>query len=268
MPIKEADRSNQPGRNEGSLPGAEKRMLKHKRILSMLFVGILILGALGSSGFAQGEYSVSLGDGVTADPGQSVALGLTVTSPDSLGGLDALLEFDPVLLSFDSFEPLYRIQYITVNGSQPGKLRLIIRRQHADSVRVTALAPGIDTLGLIWLRATTQDLLMDVEATVSFFEDGGTSLDDNRLVKKDSTAVVAPQLLLMNGVISIRHPLYGDVNGDGYANTVADAIFLANYLAGIQKLTSVQRANADVNRDGFQGGMTDFIELIRIIIEE
>jgi hypothetical protein len=69
-------------------------------------------------------------------------------------------------------------------------------------------------------------------------------------------------------VISIRHPLYGDVNGDGYANTVADAIFLANYLAGIQKLTSVQRANADVNRDGFQGGMTDFIELIRIIIEE
>ncbi len=243
-------------------------MLKHKRILRMLFGGILILGAFGSSGFAQGEYSVSLGDGVIADPGQSVALDVTVTSPDSLGGLDALLEFDPALLSFDSFEPLCRLQYLAVNSSQPGRLRLVIRRQHADSVRVAALAPGIDTLGLIWLRATTQDLLMDVEATVSFFEDGGTSFDDNRLVKKDSTTVAAPQLGLMSSVVSIRHPLYGDVNGDGYASTVADAIFLANYLAGIQKLTSLQRANADVNRDGFQAGMADFVELIRIIIEE
>lgn len=243
-------------------------MLRHHIFLRTLLLSILGLGAFCSWGFAQGEYSVSLGDGVMADLGQSVALGLIVASPDSLGGLDALLEFDPALLAFNSFEPFFRLQHIDTDGSEPGKLRLILRRQHADSLHLTALAPGIDTLGLIRLQVTTQDLLVDVEAPVKFSEDQGTPFDDNRLVKTDSSMVAPPQLERTDGSILIRHPLYGDANGDGYANTVADAIFLANYLAGNQKLTSLQRANADVNRDGFQAGMADLIELIRMVTEE
>jgi hypothetical protein len=58
------------------------------------------------------------------------------------------------------------------------------------------------------------------------------------------------------------------VNDDGFAATVADIIFLANYLGGTQQLTSRQRSNADVNKDGFQAGMADFTELIRMVVEK
>jgi hypothetical protein len=243
-------------------------MLKFHGLWRVFVLGILCLQALGARGLAQGESSVALETGVVADPGQTVTLGLEVFSPDSVAGLDMLVEFDPEILTFNRFEPLRRFQLVTVTNPQPGRLRLILRRQHPDSTGLPALAPGTDTLGQIALTPTTQDLLTDVYSAVEFVEDGGTPFDDNRLARTDSSFVVPPEFQRKDGSILIRHPLYGDVNDDGFAATVADIIFLANYLGGTQQLTSRQRSNADVNKDGFQAGMADFTELIRMVVEK
>ena len=109
---------------------------------------------------------------------------------------------------------------------------------------------------------------MDIEAPVSFFEDGTTPFADNRLEISDGSFVTPPELRLNPGGIFIRHPLYGDVNDDGYPYTIADVIFFFNCLAGSQRLTPRQRANSDVNKDGVQASMTVFILLLKIIAEE
>jgi hypothetical protein len=243
-------------------------MLKHHWLWRVFILSVFCLQALTTMGLAQGEYSIELEDGVVADPGQTVPLGLVVTSPDSVAGLDVLVEFDPEILTFSWFEALRRFQLVTVATPQPGRVTLTLRKQHPDSSGLSALAPGTDTLCQIGLTVTTQDLLADVHSAVEFVEDGGTPFDDNRLVRTDSSFVVAPGLQRNDGGILIRHPLYGDVNDDGFAATVADIIFLANYLGGTQQLTSRQRSNADVNRDGFQAGMADFTELIRMVVEK
>ncbi len=243
-------------------------MFKYNGLSKTICLGLVVLAVWCSSGQAQGDFNVSLEGGVVADPGQIVALGVIVVSSDSVAGLDVLLGFDPDLLSFSSFELLRRFQYVDRDDSQAGKLRLILRRHDPDSTGISALNPGTDTLGLVWLGATSRDLLMDVEVAVLFYDDTATPYDDNRLVRTDSSFVTPPELQWVDGSVFIRHALYGDVNGDGYAATVADIVSLANYLAGSQSLTSRQRANADVNRDGFQATIADLTELIRVVAEE
>jgi hypothetical protein len=115
---------------------------------------------------------------------------------------------------------------------------------------------------------TSPDPLSDLIVPLSFLDDAATQFADNRLVKSDSTFITPPELALTDGSVLIRYPLYGDVNDDGYVFTIADAIFLFNYLSGTQELSSRQKANSDINRDGVQAGMTDFIQLITVITEE
>jgi len=244
-------------------------MLKHRGFLTIICVGIISLGWLFSFGFAQGDFSISLSDGLVADPGQTgVPLWIVLTSVDSIAGTDILVEFDSGLLICNSVKFLSRFQYADYDKSIPGKIRIVGRRHHPDSTYLSPLAPGIDTLGFIRMDVTSHDLLADIVVPVTFFEDLVTPFADNRLVINDSSFITPPELMLMDGDILIRHPLYGDVNDDGYAYTIADVIFFFNFLAGSQKLSSRQRANSDVNRDGVQASLTDFFELIGVIVEE
>jgi hypothetical protein len=244
-------------------------MFKHRSVLTMVCWGILNLAGLFSLSFAQGDFSICLSEQVVADPGQAgVPLYLVLTSVDSIAGIDMLLEFDPELLTCSAAKLLSRFQYVSYDTSAPERVRIIGRRHHPDSTYLTSLPPGTDTLGLIWMNVTSQDLLVDIEAPVSFLEDPATPFADNKLVKSDSSFITSPELMLIHGSVLIRHPLYGDVNDDGYAYTIADAIYFFNFLAGIKKFSFRQRANSDVNRDGMQASMADFLELIKVILEE
>ncbi len=239
------------------------------RIISGIGVMAFGLAGLCPPVSAQGGFSIGLSSGVVADPGQmEVPVYFVLESPDSIAGVDMLLEFDPNLLAFNEINLETRFQQVSYDESQPGKLRMELRRHHPDSTYLGPLAPGTDTLGTILMDVTTQDLLMDLEAQVSFFEDPLTPFVDNRLVRSDSSFITSPELELSDGGILIRHPLYGDINDDGYPNTIADAIFFLNFLAGSQELTPRQRANSDMNRDGTQASMVDFMQLIQLIVEE
>ena len=244
-------------------------MFRHKGFLTIVCLGILNMGGFCSLGFAQVDFSISLSSGVVADPGQAgVPMRFILTSPDSLAGVEMLLEFDPLLLTCGSVELLSRFQQASYDNTVPGRLRIILRRHHPDSTDLPSLPPGIDTLGFIWLGVTSQDLLMDIQIPVGFFEDASTPFADNRLERTDGSFITPPELKLIDGSIFIKHPLYGDVNDDGYPYTIADVIFFFNYLAGSQKLTPRQKANSDVNKDGVQASMADFILLLKVIAEE
>ncbi len=238
------------------------------------FVTILvweILNAFGGEATprAQADYSLSLSQSVLADPGeQGVCLYLVLASVDSVAGFDVLLEFDPELLTATEVSPASRFQLFFRDLSKSGEVRVIARRHVSDSVHLPPLASGMDTVGCVSMSVTSQDLLIDVETALEFLEDQTTPYPDNKLTFPDTSFVAEPQLQLINGSILIRHPLYGDVNDDGYPYTIGDAIFFLNFLAGRQGLTPRQRANSDVSRDGVQASMGDFMHLVGIITED
>jgi hypothetical protein len=243
-------------------------MFRGRWFLTILLLGILNLFWASSSIFAQANYSLSLSQSVLADPGEDgVCLYLVLTSEDSVAGFDVLLEFNPELLTPSLMEPTCRFQLFFYDLSSPDKVRIIARRHVADSVTLSPLAPGVDTLGCILMSTTSQDLLLDVETPVEFLEDPETPYPDNRLITQDSSFIEEPELKLIHGSVLIRHPLYGDVNDDNHPNTIADAIFFLNFLAGRQGLTPRQKANSDVTRDGVQASMADFIHLVATLTE-
>lgn len=243
-----------------------KRARISRSIACLVIFGVLAICVPAS---ARGEFSLSLGSPVEADPGQlGLPMHFVLTKSDSVAGVDMLMEFDPGMLSCSSVSFLTRFQHATYDNSLPGKLRIVARRHHPDSSYLSSLGPGTDTLGIIWLQVTSQDLLTDLTVPFDFFDDATTPSADNRLVKSDSSFVTPPELGLTDGSVFIRYPLYGDINDDGYVFTIADVIFLFNYLSGTQGLSSRQKANSDVNRDGVQAAMTDFIQLIKVIAEE
>lgn len=244
-------------------------MCRQRIIRSIVCLAVLNALAICYPVVARGDFSISLGSPVEADPGQlGLPMPFVLTKSDSVAGMDMLMEFDPGMLSCSSVSFLTRFQHTTYDNSVPGRLRIVARRHHPDSSHLSPLGPGTDTLGFIKLEVTSQDLLSDLEVPFSFFEDAATPFADNRLVKSDSSFVTPPELELTEGSVFIRYPLYGDVNDDGYVFTIADVIFFFNYLSGSQKLSSRQKANSDVNRDGVQASMTDFIRLITVITEE
>lgn len=244
-------------------------MLTNRSFLTIVFLGILNLLWFNVPGFSQGDFSLSLGSGIVADPGQlQVPMPFILTNSDSVAGVEMLVEFDPGILTLSSVGFVTRFQYANYDNPVAGRVRIVTRRHHPDSSYLPPLSPGTDTLGFMWLAVTSQDLLRDFQTPLAFLEDQVTPFSDNTLVRSDSSLIAPPELGLMNGGVFIRYPLYGDVNDDGYVYTIADAIFFFNFLSGSQKLSPRQRANSDVNKDGVQANMTDFIELIRVITGE
>jgi hypothetical protein len=234
-----------------------------------IFLVILNLLCFGAPVFSQEDFSLSLGSGVVADPGQhEVRMPFILTNPDSVAGIDMLVQFDPSILTVSSVGFVTRFQYASYDNKATGKVKIVTRRHHPDSSYLAPLSPGTDTLGFMWLTVTSQDLLMDAQTPLGFFDDPGTPFYDNRLARSDSSLITPPELRLTDGNVFIRYPLYGDINDDGYVHTIADAIYFFNYLSGSLTFSSRQRANSDVNKDGVQASMTDFIELIRVITEE
>jgi hypothetical protein len=229
---------------------------------------MVILAGLFSLAHSSGDHVLSLSLRVVADPGQTnVPLYLVVSSITPTAGVDVYLQFDKDILRFDGMEFLTRFQYARYDTSVAGKLKITLRRHHPDSTSLGPLAAGTDTLGVIRVKITSADLLDNLESPMSYWENPLSPYGDTRLVNSDSSFMEPPVLTLQPGSVFIRHPLYGDVNDDGYVNTIADVIFMVNSLVGSQSLTPRQRANSDINRDGVQGSMTDFIELLKIVTE-
>ena len=225
----------------------------------------LVLGFCSSSR-AQDNYVLSFSYRVPADPGQTeVPVYLVLTTPTPLGGVDVFLQYDRSLMACSAVNWRMRFQYAVCDTSLTGKIKMVLRRHRADSTYITSLPAGTDTLGVIKMSVFTADLLADVETPVRFWENPITPYEDNRLIKVDSSFIVPPALTLQEGSVIIRHPLYGDVNDDGYPYTIADVIFFVNYLVGSQNFTPRQRANSDVNQDGVQGSMADFVDLIKTV---
>ena len=138
-------------------------MFKCRWFLTILFLGILNLLGANSVTFAQGDYSLSLSRNVLANPGEDdVCLYLILAKLDSVAGFDVFVKFNPELLTVTGAEATCRFQLFNSDPSPQGGVRIIARRHVPDSIYLSPLSPGMDTLGYISVKITSQDLLVDI----------------------------------------------------------------------------------------------------------
>jgi len=241
-----------------------------------ILVKIVIIALLtGAAAFANDRYKmpnvitdtyqIDFGPMIEAFPGETnlfIPIHIHVTQPTV--GVNILLTYDPSLLTPTHIVPNMFFQSFVVDHSMPGRIGINL---YTDLPPPPAVPPieGDTIFAWIGCRVTTEDLGYDLLTHFTFYEDPVTPYPDNNLLLENGTWIVPPTLLLIQGDVLIISPLYGDINVNGFAFEIGDAVTFMNYFMGQIEFTRRQYANSDCNRDGIQASIADLVFLLGVI---
>lgn len=210
-------------------------------------------------------YEVYFGPMIEAFPGELnllIPIHINVTQPTV--GVNILLNYDPSLLTPTVVAPNMFFQNFETDLSIPGRIGINL---FTNLIPPPVIPPinGDTIFAWISCRVTTEDLGYDLLTHFTFYEDPVTPYPDNNILLESGEWIVPPALSLVQGDILIISPLYGDININGFAYEIGDAITFLNYFMGQIEFTRRQYANSDCNRDGIQASISDLVYLIGII---
>lgn len=214
---------------------------------------------------------------VGADTGyvsDSIIVPIKLTNPDSIGAMKLLLHFDPSALSLLSVSKLNtRIsdwEYLDykVNKPYPGDLQILGRADLPD-LKLTPPEPAGEGVVLNLIFEVLLDLSFNLSTDVNF---KFTDSTDNTLSGAGSKFISQNVIEYRNGyvLIQVLPKLLGDLNLNGIAFEVGDAVVFSNFLIDPIKnpLNEQQKRNSDINEDGICCTLSDFIELLNRILED
>lgn len=243
-----------------------------RRLILIIALSALIAGSLA---FAEDRYPVpdnttdtyqiDFGPLMETFPGQTqvfVPIYIHITQPTV--GVNILLSYDPTLLTPVHIAPNMFFQDFTVDNSIPGRIRINL---YTNLPPPPAVPPIMGDTIFAWIdcEITSEDLGYDFLTHYSFYDDPNTPYPDNNILLEDGNWIVPPALSLLQADVLIISPLYGDINDNGYAFEIGDAITFLNYFMGEVEFTVRQYANSDCNRDGVQASIADLVYLLGVI---
>ncbi|MCP4566470.1 MAG: T9SS type A sorting domain-containing protein [FCB group bacterium] len=211
-------------------------------------------------------------DTLTTFSGEVVTIDLFLKTEFELKEFDLLVNLDPAILTtltittegglaeeFDYFQ--YQLDYNGVAGD----IRLHGRAETADPI---GESDGL----LIRLTAQVSSNLTYVgnQVPLPFVWHLST---DNRLVLSDNQVVYDDEINFFDGYLLIAAPgdiLLGDINLNGVAYEISDAVYFSNYfiMPSQYPMNQQQLLNSDANRDGFVPSVADLVVLIKVITGE
>jgi hypothetical protein len=237
------------------------------RKISVLTVVLVLLA--GTAAFANDKhksppvitdtYQIDFGPMIEAFPGETdLYIPVWINSSQPVIGINILLQYDASLLSPSHIVPNMFFQSFVVDHSMPGIIRLNL---YTDLPPPPQVPPIDDDTIFAWIgcTVTTDDLGYDLLTHFTFYDDPVTPYPDNSILLEGGDWVVPPTLFLVQGDILIVSPLYGDINVNGFAFEIGDAITFLNYFMGQIEFTRRQYANSDCNRDGIQASIADLV---------
>lgn len=240
----------------------------------LIFTAILALFA-GAVSFADDEYKmpnvitdtyqIDFGGLLEAFPGETdLYVPIWIDASQPVIGINILFNYDATLLSPSHIVPNMFFQYFVVDHSLPGRVRLNLYTDLPPPPQVPPI-DGDTIFAWIGCTVTTEDLGYDLLTHFTFYDDPVTPYPDNSVLLEDGSWVVPPSLSLVQADILIVSPLYGDINVNGFAFEIGDAITFLNYFMGQIEFTRRQYANSDCNRDGIQASIADLVYLLGVI---
>jgi hypothetical protein len=219
-------------------------------------------------------YTLNLGN-VVGNLGGIVSLPVYLTNPDLVSGMDLLVEFDTTIIHFlEASKEGTRIhswEYFTyqANPTELGQeVRIIGISDIQTGLATPPLDPGSGVVCYLKFMAST-DLKYDgVSVEVKFkFSDNS----NNTFSNPDGDFIPQEQITYNDGWILLKKPqgyLLGDLNLNKVPFEIGDVVRFANYFADPVNygFNLEQMFNSDVNEDGIQATISDFVFMIRYML--
>jgi len=206
--------------------------------------------------------------------GELVEVAVNLFTRDAIGAADLSINYDPSALTFQGVERTgvgmesWELFEATDNKAMIGRNVHIVAMADLDNGVVTDPLPPSDTV-LFNLKFLVSDNaeLFDQSISLTFPLISDT---DNILSLENGDSVFHEDIEYSPGGILIKQPegfLIGDINLNGVAFEIGDAVRLMNYFVSGKLLDPVQRANSDCNQDGVPATISDMVFLINTIAE-
>jgi hypothetical protein len=205
--------------------------------------------------------------------GSTVEVPIKLSNSDPVAGMELCVKFDPDEFTFlgvsrqgcrtDGWE------YFTYKEkvlSQFHVVKIIGIADFPNQVSTLPLFPDSGAIVKLSFQMTTDPYLNGYLLPLEFCS---TDFTDNTLSTNRGKFITRLEINATNGgvLLNATSTLIGDVNQNGMAFEIGDAVKLAAYLAGTTKLNSQQLINSDVNQDGRMATLADLVFLIRQIME-
>ena len=219
-------------------------------------------------------YTLNLGN-VVGNLGGIVSLPIDLKNSGLIGGMDLLIEFDTTSIRFlEVTKAGTRIEaweYFTyeITPTEVGKQVRVIGIADVQAGLVTPpLSPGTGVLCYLKFMAST-DLAYDgISVSVKFkFID----YTNNTFSDPDANFIPQEEITYNDGWILLQRPqgiLLGDLNLNRIPFEIGDIVRFANYFIDPVKdvFNLEQMFNSDVNEDGIQATVADFVFMIRYML--
>lgn len=208
-------------------------------------------------------------DTTTTNVGKVANLAVYLKNKLDVRNFDFLINIDPSILTIlsvtrsgDRAENLDLFSYGLNADNSEGYLR--IQGQAGNSGQ---LPPGEGALCHIQIRVTTDLSFIGSEIPIEFVT---LVSNDNHIKTIAGQTYVAPLVNFFNGYIMVATPgtrLLGDINLNGVAYEIADAVYFSNFFIspGTYPMSDRQLLNSDINLDGYAPSVADLVLLIKII---
>lgn len=216
-------------------------------------------------------------DTVTVDLGSLATVPVLLDNRLPVGSFNLLVNYDPSVLAlvnvtktgtrssnFESF-------VVTQNaGGTTGNLR-IVGMASLTGQPSAALPAGSGPIANLNFQTTNDLSYSGLSLPVKFiFQDLATQ-NDNTMTTDSGVKIPQAAIQYSDGYVLIRsigNINVGDINLNGVAYEIGDAIYFSNYFVNPAqyRFNVLQYANSDVNHDGMVATIADLVKLINIIV--
>lgn len=205
--------------------------------------------------------------------GQTVSVDISLYTESNIGAADLSILFDPAALEFESIDRTNRglasweFANVSINGDE---FHLVGMADLPDGIITAPLPPSDTVLCTINFQVSNDAQYYDQNFPLSFDLSVGTK---NLLSDENGDLIPRDEVTFVQGSVTIRKPanfLIGDINLNGIAYEVGDAVRFTNYFIYGQQmaLDATQMANSDCNGDGLRATIADLVFLIKVLTED
>jgi len=219
-------------------------------------------------------YALSI-DTVSGYSGETVPLKINLLNEVKISGFNILFNYDPTVLTVAGINKIGTraadFEYFTYSlnyNHQAGDVQIL---GLADLEGGTYLTTGEGPVVAMNFYISSDYTLAGNSVPIRFVFHDLIYGNDNTLT--DSVGAKIPQEAIeyTDGYILIKkaeQTSIGDINLNGVAFEIADAIYYINYFInpGLSPLNAEQRANADVNQDGLSPSIADLVYMINHLV--
>ncbi|KAA3633681.1 MAG: T9SS C-terminal target domain-containing protein [Calditrichaeota bacterium] len=220
------------------------------------------------------SYDLSI-DSVEGNPGDYIELPVMLDNKLPITSFNILINYDPSALNLldvtnsgsrtESFE---YFTYTRDDNNVIGNVRVIGIADQSESGNF--LDTGVGELFTLDLRIYSNVYLSGQIIPVNFVFADEPIYDDNTFEDSLGQKITQAEITYTNGtvsVLSLGEVIIGDINLNGIAYDIGDAVYFTNYFISpyTYPLNPLQLANSDVNRDNIVASVADLVTLINTI---